>query len=140
MRRAGPDHPALRHRPAPGLVELARRRLPHWADRIWLGNAIDWLPPHGQRFNYVHVLLDCVPPHRRADLIRHHLTSTIQPRTGRLLVSNYAADTATGSPTTAQTLQSLGFACNGQTSGGQRTDRPSAPTAWINAPHSPPTS
>ena len=26
---------------APGLVELARRRLPHWADRIWLGNAID---------------------------------------------------------------------------------------------------
>lgn len=124
---------------APGLVDLARRRLPHWADRIWLGNAIDWLPPHGQRFDYVHVLLDCVPSTRRADLIRHHLTSTVQPGTGRLLVSNYAVDTATGSPTAAQTLQSLGFTCNGQTSGQQRSDRPPAPTAWINASPSPPT-
>jgi 2-polyprenyl-3-methyl-5-hydroxy-6-metoxy-1,4-benzoquinol methylase len=126
---------------APGLVELARRRLrplPLWADRIWLGNAIDWIPPHGQRFDYVHVLLDCVPPQRRADLIRHHLATTIQPGTGRLLVSNYTADPAAGSPTAAQALQSLGFACNGQTSGGKRPGRPPAPTAWINASPPPP--
>lgn len=120
---------------APGLVELARRRLPHWADRIWLGNAIDWLPPAGQRFDYVHLLLDCVPPQRRADLIRHHLASTVQPGTGRLLVSNYAAAAATA----AQTLQSFGFACHGQTSGGQRSGRPPTPTAWIDATPSAPT-
>jgi hypothetical protein len=119
---------------APGLVDLARRRLPHWAERIWLGNAIDWVPPHGQRFDYVHILLDCVPPHRRADLIGHHLASTIRPGTGRLLVSDYAATTAASSPAAAQTLQSLGFAHGGQTSGGERPGRPPVPTAWIDAP------
>jgi hypothetical protein len=111
---------------APRLVGLARRRLPHWADRIWLGNAIDWIPPDGQRFDYVQ-------PQRRADLVRHHLASTIRPGTGRLLVSEYAA-TAAGGPTAAWTLQSLGFACGGQTSGGERPGRPPVPAAWIDAP------
>ncbi len=115
---------------APGLVDLARRRLPHWAGRIWLGNAIDWVPPPGQRFDYVHILLDCVPPHRRAGLVGHHLASTIRPGSGRLLVSDYAA----GSPAAAQTLRSLGFSCGGQTSGGERPGRPPVPTAWIDAP------
>jgi hypothetical protein len=118
---------------APGLVKLAQRRLPHWADRIWLGNAIDWTPPHGQRFDYVHLLLDCVPAQRRADLIRHHLASSIRSRTGRLLVSNYSAAPPTGSPAAAQMLQSLGFGCHGQTSGDQRPGRPPALTAWIDA-------
>jgi 2-polyprenyl-3-methyl-5-hydroxy-6-metoxy-1,4-benzoquinol methylase len=117
---------------APGLVELARQRLPRWAGRIWVGNAIDWLPPHGQRFDYVHVLLECVPSQRRADLIRHHLATTVRPGAGRLLVSKYAADTA-GSPTAAQELRSLGFGCSGQTSGEKRPGRPTVPTAWINA-------
>ena len=27
------------------LAELARRRLPQWADHIWTGNAVDWRPP-----------------------------------------------------------------------------------------------
>jgi 2-polyprenyl-3-methyl-5-hydroxy-6-metoxy-1,4-benzoquinol methylase len=119
---------------APGLVDLARRRLPHWAERIWLGNAIDWMPPCGQRFDYVHILLDCVPPRRRADLIRHHLAATVRPGTGRLLVSNYAAAASAGSPAAAQALQSLGFVCDGQTSGGERPRRPPVPAAWINAP------
>lgn len=119
---------------APGLVDLARRRLPHWAERIWLGNAIDWVPPHGQRFDYVHILLDCVPPHRRADLIGHHLASTVRPGTGRLLVSDYAAATGASSPAAAQALQSFGLARSGQTSGGERPGRPPVPTAWIDAP------
>lgn len=119
---------------APRLADLARRRLPHWADRIWLGNAIDWRPPQGQRFCYVHVLLDCVPSQRRASLIRHHLAHTVQPGTGRLLVSQYAPDPDSGSLVAAQALRSLGFGCDGQTSGGERSGRPPAPTAWINAP------
>ncbi len=27
------------------LADLARRRLPQWADRIWTGNAMTWVPP-----------------------------------------------------------------------------------------------
>jgi SAM-dependent methyltransferase len=123
---------------APGLVDLARRRLPHWAGRIWVGNAIDWLPPDGERFDYVHLLLDCVPRPRYADLIRHHFTVTVRPGTGRLLVSNYGPDPAMGNPAAPQILESLGFSCDGQTSGGQRADRPPEPTAWIDAPASSP--
>jgi len=52
---------------SPALAELARQRLPQWADRIWIGNAVDWQPPAGLRFDYVHILLDSVPRSRRAD-------------------------------------------------------------------------
>ncbi len=106
---------------APGLVELARRRLPQWADRIWTGNAIDWLPPQGQRFDYVHVLLDCVPQRRQADMISHHLSRTVTPGTGRLLASQYS-----GGMSAADRLGDLGFSCPGQSSGCCRL-----PTAWI---------
>jgi hypothetical protein len=122
---------------APGLVEDARRRLPQWADRIWAGNAIDWLPPRRQRFDYVHVLLDCVPRRRRTDLIGHHLAHTVTPGTGRLLVSDYAAVPWAGGSaggSAAEVLLGLGFRCAGQSSGGQRRDRSPAPTAWIDAP------
>jgi 2-polyprenyl-3-methyl-5-hydroxy-6-metoxy-1,4-benzoquinol methylase len=118
---------------SPELAELARRRLPQWADRIWAGNAVDWRPPGGRRFDYVHVLLDCVPRPRRADLVRHHLAHTVRPGTGRLLVSDYAADPATGHPAAPDTLRDLGFRCAGQTSGGDRPRRASIPTAWITA-------
>jgi 2-polyprenyl-3-methyl-5-hydroxy-6-metoxy-1,4-benzoquinol methylase len=118
---------------ASGLVELARRRLPHWADRIWAGNAIDWTPPDSRRFDYVHVLLDCVPTHRRGDLIRHHLAGTVRVGGGRLLVSDYSADSARGWPTAAQTLRALGFACAGESTGGSLPGRPPAPTAWVDS-------
>jgi 2-polyprenyl-3-methyl-5-hydroxy-6-metoxy-1,4-benzoquinol methylase len=115
------------------LTELAARRLPQWADRIWTGNAIDWVPPSGQRFDYVHVMLDSVPAARRADLIRHHLEHTVLPGGGRLLVSDYAASPSAGHPGAAEALGSLGFRCSGQTSGGDRPGRTPAPTAWITA-------
>ncbi len=115
------------------LAELARRRLPRWAGRIWVGNAVDWRPPAGLRFDYVHILLDCVPRARRADLVRHHLAHTVRPGGGRLLVSDYAADPAAGHPAAAETLSSLGFRCAGQTSGDARPGRPPAPAAWIAA-------
>jgi hypothetical protein len=112
------------------LAELARRRLPAWADRIWAGNAISWLPPDGLRFRYVHILLDCVPRQRHADLVRHHLAHTVASG-GRLLVSHYGSDPASGSPFAADILRSLGFACTGQTSGGTRPGRLPNPAAWI---------
>jgi hypothetical protein len=37
-------------------VELARKRLPQWADRIWVGDAATWTPPF--RFEFVHMRLE----------------------------------------------------------------------------------
>jgi SAM-dependent methyltransferase len=116
-----------------GLVELARRRLPQWADRIWVGNAIDWLPPDGLRFDYVHILLDCVPRRRRAELIRHHLERTCRPSTGRLLVSQYGS-VAAADGTAADIVTSLGFSCAGESRGSGRPGYVRDPTAWVDAP------
>jgi SAM-dependent methyltransferase len=56
---------------SPELAELARRRLPHWADRIWVGNAIHWEPP--RRFDAIRTGFDYVPPDRRRELVEHLL-------------------------------------------------------------------
>jgi hypothetical protein len=64
---------------APELAELARRRLPQWADRIWVGNAAEWEPP--RRFDAVRTGLDYVPGPRRRALLEHLLGFT-----GRLIV------------------------------------------------------
>jgi hypothetical protein len=56
---------------APELAALARRRLPRWADRIWVGNAADWTPP--RRFDVIRTGLEYVPPDRRHDLVAHLL-------------------------------------------------------------------
>jgi SAM-dependent methyltransferase len=41
---------------APGLVELARTRLPQWADRIRLADVRSWEPPF--RFDFVHARVE----------------------------------------------------------------------------------
>jgi SAM-dependent methyltransferase len=57
---------------SPELAELARRRLPQWADRIWIGNALEWQPPH--RFDVVRTALDYVPEPRRKTLLERLLS------------------------------------------------------------------
>jgi len=57
---------------SPELAELARRRLPRWADRIWVGNALDWRPP--RRFDVVRTTIDYVPVPRRQALVEHLLS------------------------------------------------------------------
>jgi SAM-dependent methyltransferase len=56
---------------SPELAELARRRLPRWTGRIWVGNALDWTPP--RRFEVVRTCLDYVPEPRRRELVEHLL-------------------------------------------------------------------
>ena len=92
---------------AAGLVARARERLPHWADRIWLGDASTWTHPDGMRFDFVHTLLDSVPRRRRAELITHVLRELVRPR-GRLLVSYYIRS-AEHDRTAAEQLRDLGF-------------------------------
>lgn len=68
------------------LAELARRRLPRWADRIFVGNALTWLPP--MRFDFVRTGLEYVPPRRRRDLVDRLLRDVVADD-GRLIVGVY---------------------------------------------------
>jgi SAM-dependent methyltransferase len=74
---------------APELAELARRRLPSWADRIFVGNAIDWLPP--RRFDFVRTGLEYVPPPRQRDLVERLLRDLVAPG-GRLIIGVYSEE------------------------------------------------
>lgn len=97
---------------APGLVARARDRHPQWAGRIWVGNAVDWVPPDGLRFDYVHALFDCVPPQRYGDLVRHLLAHAVAPD-GRLLLSHYVP-AGTGDRSAAEIAAGLGHPIAGQ--------------------------
>jgi SAM-dependent methyltransferase len=75
------------------LAELARRRLPHWRDRIFTGNALLWEPP--ERFDFVRTELVYVPPSRRAEYVSRLLRRVVAPR-GRLLVCSYGSSRPEG--------------------------------------------
>ena len=94
---------------SPGLVALARRRLPSWANRIEVGNAINYNP--GRRFTFVHLLLDQVPTARRRDLLTHALDTLVEPA-GRLLVSHYVSRSSTDH-SAAEHLTRLDFPISG---------------------------
>jgi SAM-dependent methyltransferase len=76
---------------APELAALARRRLPQWAERIWVGNAIDWQPPRIAEvpgFEFVRTGLEYVPARRRRDLVERLLREVVAPG-GRLIIGTY---------------------------------------------------
>lgn len=93
---------------APELADLARRRLPHWAGRIWVGNAMDWVPP--RRFDFVRTGLEYVPRRRRPDLVRRLLQEVVAPG-GRLLIGtqNEEKDQTRGGPSQEEEVASWGF-------------------------------
>jgi SAM-dependent methyltransferase len=67
----------------PDLASAARRRLPAWADRIFIGSASDWDPPW--RFTYVRTGLEYVPAGRESFLVERLLRDVVEPG-GRLIV------------------------------------------------------
>jgi SAM-dependent methyltransferase len=72
------------------LAEEARRRLPALSDRIYTGNASDWMPPH--RFTYVRAGLEYVPAGREPALVARLLRDVVEPG-GRLIAGPVAEDT-----------------------------------------------
>jgi len=68
----------------PEFVQVAKRRLPDWADRIQLGNIRSWKPT-GNRFDLVFTRPEYAPPGRRVDLVRHLIDDVLTP-VGRLIV------------------------------------------------------
>jgi hypothetical protein len=111
------------------IAALARHRLPHWADRIFTGNAIDWMPP--RRFDIVQAGLDEVAPPRRRELVERLLERFLVPG-GKLV---FRADRVSRQgPDVAEQLRALGFVPDGVI---DRTDRRTGDvrrTAWLSAP------
>jgi 2-polyprenyl-3-methyl-5-hydroxy-6-metoxy-1,4-benzoquinol methylase len=113
------------------LVELARTRLPQWADRIWVGDAPSWVHPEAMRFDVVHVLFDVVRDERWPDLIDHLLRNVVTSG-GRLLVSQY--NQVSPEHHADAILTRLGYRVGGVTRTPVRPERPDAsPSAWIEA-------
>jgi SAM-dependent methyltransferase len=90
------------------LADLARRRCPRWADRIWAANVLDWRPP--RRFDFVRTGLEYVPGRRRADLVQHLLDHVVEPD-GRLLIGT--TNEPTDRPGLADALRGWGFEVTG---------------------------
>lgn len=76
---------------SPELAEHAQERYPHWRERIFIGNALDWTPPH--RFEAVRTGLEYVPPRRRRELVAHLLENVVAPG-GRLIVGKFNEEVA----------------------------------------------
>ena len=93
---------------APKLVELARRRLPHWADRLFVGDALTWKPP--RRFDFARTELAYVPEARHGELVER-LVSYVD----RLIVCSYGS-TRRNLPTVdvGAQLRALGFDVDGE--------------------------
>ena len=98
---------------APELADLARSRLPQWADRIYTGNAIDWLPP--MRYNYVRTGLEYVPLRRRRDLVDRLLREFVTPG-GRLISGTYneERDETRAEPSQEEEIAAWGFTGTGR--------------------------
>ena len=59
------------------IAALARRRLPHWQDRIFVGNALFWDPPF--KFDFVRTEMVYVPDHLRHAYAERLLEYVVAP-------------------------------------------------------------
>ncbi len=90
------------------LAALARRRLPHWSGRIWVGNVMQWTPP--RRFDVVHTGIDYVPRDRQRYLLDRMLRELVVPG-GRVVLR--AARVDPNEPDIATQVRALGFDIGG---------------------------
>lgn len=116
-----------------GLADLARRRLLRWADRIWVGNALDWLPPC--RFDFVRTELVYVPEARRREYLDRLLREFVTPA-GRLIVCAYGSarrpEARVGDP--AAELRALWFEPAGTAEAADPNGIPITRVVWLTAP------
>jgi SAM-dependent methyltransferase len=92
---------------APAVAQLARERLPHWADRIFTGNALTWEPP--RRFDFVRTELVYVPNDRRQEYVQRLLDRFLEPG-GRLIVCGYGSPrSGLAADAVGDELRALGF-------------------------------
>lgn len=71
-----------------GLVALARKRLPAFADNLHVGDAWEWEPP--RRYDVVYTIWDCVPADYLEDFVRRLLDRFVTPG-GRFVLGAYGS-------------------------------------------------
>jgi hypothetical protein len=113
---------------APELAALARRRLPQWADRIFVGNAASWIPR--RRFDYVRTGLDYVPASRRRELLEHLLANVVALN-GRPIVGVF--NEQKGERRTEERVWSWGFEVAGRLDAEHRDPRIAYRVFWLDA-------
>jgi SAM-dependent methyltransferase len=98
---------------SPELVALAIQRLPHFADRLFVGNALSWRLP--RKFDFVRTGLEYVPRIRQHDFIQHLLDHLVLPG-GRLIIGAFNQELAEfkAEPTPRQVIEDLGFVVSGE--------------------------
>ena len=70
------------------LIELAKARLPDWADRFFAANAVTWTPP--RTFDFVHAHeISYAPKTREREFLEHLLDNYVSPG-GRLILGPWA--------------------------------------------------
>lgn len=120
---------------SPSLADLARQRLPSWADRIFVGNIVDWAPPF--RFDFVRTELAYVPSRRQPGLVDRLLREVVAPG-GRLIVCSYGSSrrpTPRVEPV-GDILRGWGYAITGETEGADDNGVVFVRIAWVDAPPS----
>ena len=95
---------------SPDLAALARHRLPEWADRIHVGNILEWSPP--LRLDFVRTSLEYVPAARRRDLIARLLGEVVAPD-GRIIIGVF--NEHPDGPSEQEIVESWGYAVGGRT-------------------------
>jgi SAM-dependent methyltransferase len=112
-----------------GLARLAREQQPQWADRIWCGNAFDWVPP--RRFDVVRTGLDYVPAEFQGEYLRHLIAAVVAPG-GRLVVGAFNEETARDE--LEEHVAGLGHRIAGRTRAAHRHPDVGYKAFWIDAP------
>lgn len=110
------------------LIEVAKRRLPQYADHFWVGNAWDWNPP--RRFRYVYTLTEAVPETHVQQYLRRLLDGCVE-RGGFLIVGAYGSmSKRQPAQDVTALLKNLGLSVLGSATCG---DLPVAHVAWTRA-------
>lgn len=110
------------------LIQLAKVRLPEYADNFHVGNAWDWRPR--RKYRYAYMLYDCLPLDYLADGVSRLLERVVAPK-GRLIVGAYGSKSDSIPPfDIGEFLESAGFAVVGGTEGGVG---PITKFAWLDA-------
>jgi len=113
------------------LLSVARKRLPQWSERFYLGNILDWRAP--RRFDFVRMELEYVPSYRRAELI-DRLLRDVLTSDGRLIVCRYSGSDDRPPGGLAADLHELGYEPTGHAHANDVDGSTLTHVVWLDRP------